>query len=134
MSDSTSTTPPSQSFFSWLTGELDAGWAFLQNLFQSLVNSEVSALAPFAEQAVATLITDISSVFNGGLPAYAAAVAPVLTATAEAAANAGVQAGGASLVAAVSGAMANAQSAAQTPPTSATTAAPAGGATPSTSG
>jgi hypothetical protein len=98
-----------QTFLQWLTGELDAGWKFLENFFASFVNSEVAALAPFAEQAVSALITDISAIFNGGLSAYANAVAPVLTQTAEQAAAAGIQAGGSSLIAAVSGALANAQ-------------------------
>jgi hypothetical protein len=113
MSDTSSATPTSQTFFQWLTGELDAGWNFLKNLFKTTVSSEVAALAPFAEQAVSTAVSDIGVLFSGGLKAFATAVAPVLVSTAEAAEAAGVSAAGSSLISAVGGALANAQANAQ---------------------
>ena len=109
MSDTTTTNPTAQTFWQWLTGELDAGWNFLKNLFKTTVSSEVTALAPFAEQAVSEAVSDIGVLFSGGLKAFAAAVGPILLTTAEQAVAAGVQAGGSSLVSAVGGALANAQ-------------------------
>ena len=109
MTDTSTTATSSQTFWQWLTGELDVGWNFLKNLFKTTVSSEVAALAPFAEQAVSAAVSDIGALFSGGLSAFATAIAPILVSTAQAAEQAGVQAAGASLISAVGGALANAQ-------------------------
>ena len=99
-----------ETFWSWLTGEADEAWAFLKNLWKSLVSSEVAALAPIAESALETLGVDFTGVTT--LSGVATVAGQVLTATASQAEAAGLQAAGSSLIAAVGGAIANAQAAA----------------------
>lgn len=100
-------------------------WAFTKTLFSTLVKDEATALQPYAEQALEEVGADLPILFTGNLSAFAAAIAPVLLATAQKAAAAGIQAGYQALMVAVAAAAANAQAALAAAAQTAVTDAPA---------
>ncbi len=90
--------------------ETDA-WPFLKNLFTSTVEDEIQALAPIAESAVATLVTDVATL---GTPAgFVAAAAQVAAEVLKQAGQKALQVAGQSVLTSVSAALVNAQTAAQ---------------------
>ena len=108
------------SLWSKMTEYADEGIAYLQNFFTVLIPAEISALAPYAEQALGeaadALPTLIAGLVSSGSPAvgladYAAALTPVIAATAQKAEAAGIQAAGAAVSTAVTAAIANAAAA-----------------------
>ena len=87
-------------------------WPFLKNLFSSTLESEVEALAPIAESAVATLITDVSTL---GTPAgFIAAATQVGAEVVKQASTKSLQVAGQSVLTAINAALVNAQTAAST--------------------
>lgn len=114
MTDTTTTTT-SPNLWKQVTGWVDTEFndflTWIKNFWNTVLPAEVSALTPYAEQAVEEAVIGLPALLTGGLPAYAAAVAPILLATAQKAEAAGVAAAGPSLLTAVGGAVANAQAA-----------------------
>ena len=94
-----------------ITTFADQIYSWLQNFFNTIVPAEVTALAPFAEQAVEEAAESLPTLITGGLSAFATAVAPILLATAQKAEAAGITAASSSLITAVGGAVANAAAA-----------------------
>ena len=82
-------------------------YSWMKNLLNTTIPAEVSALAPYAEEAVEEVAEGIPSLISGGLSAFATFVAPLLTTTATKAEAAGITAAGSSLVTAVGSAVAN---------------------------
>lgn len=104
-----------------MTTYADAGIVYLKNFFTVLVPKEIAALAPYAEEALSEAADALPSLIAGlvatggnvagALTSYAAALAPVILATAQKAEAAGLAVAGQSVVAAVQGAIANAAAA-----------------------
>lgn len=97
--------------WNYVTGEAEKEWqsilGFLKNFWNNVVPSEISALAPIAEQALADLGISITN--SSTLSEIASAASSVLKATATQAESAGLKAAGSALITAVAGAIANAQ-------------------------
>ena len=108
-----------------ITTYADEGMAYLKNFLTVLVPEEITALAPFAEQALSeaadALPTLIAGLVAGGgnagvaLTAYVTALAPVVLATAQKAEAAGLSVAGQAVTVAVKAAVANAAAAQSTP-------------------
>jgi|ERR1700733_5641319 len=82
-------------------------WPFLKNSFTTTLESEVAALAPIAENAVITLVTDVATL---GTPAgFVAAAAQVAAEVLKQATAKSIQVAGQSVVTAVNAALVNAR-------------------------
>jgi hypothetical protein len=110
-----------ESLWTKMTTYVEEGIEYLRNFLTVLVPAEISALAPFAEEALGeaadALPTLIAGLVAGGftpggdavaLTAYASAVTPVLLATAQKAEAAGLTVAGAAVSTALHAAIANA--------------------------
>jgi hypothetical protein len=105
------------SLWNAMTTYANDGIQYLKNFFTVLVPEEISALAPFAEEALGEAADAVPALVEGliasggnvagALTGYVTALAPVVLATAQKAEAAGLQVAGQSVVTAVQGAIAN---------------------------
>ena len=84
----------------------------VETFFEQIVPAEVSALKPYAQEALTELAVDLPALLTGGIGAFWAAVAPALLLTATKAEAAGIAAAQPVVLAAVGAVVAEAKPAA----------------------